>query len=70
MINNGMRPVHAGEILREGFLEPLGLGTNALAKKLQVPASRINDIVLERRGISADSALRLGRFLAAMRGRG
>jgi antitoxin HigA-1 len=56
---NGMRPVHPGEILREDYLKPLGLSANALAKLLHVPASRINDIVLERRGVSADTALRL-----------
>lgn len=61
MIKNGMRPVHPGEILREDYLKPLGLSANALAKRLCVPASRINDIVLERRGVSADTALRLTR---------
>lgn len=62
MIKNGMRPVHPGEILREDFLKPMNLSANALARQLHVPASRINDIVLERRGITADTALRLGRF--------
>jgi antitoxin HigA-1 len=61
MIKNGMRAVHPGEVLREDYLKPLGLSANALAKKLNVPASRINDIVLERRGVSADTALRLTR---------
>ncbi len=61
MFKNGMRPVHPGEILREDFLKPMGLSANALAKHLHVPASRINDIVLERRGITADTALRLAR---------
>lgn len=61
MIKNGMRPVHPGEILREDFLKPLALSANALAKHLHVPASRINDIVLERRGVTADTALRLSR---------
>lgn len=59
---NGMRPVHPGEILREDFLHPLGMSANALAKALRVPASRINDIVLERRGITVDTAMRLVRF--------
>ena len=58
-LKNGMRPVHPGEILREDYLKPLSLSANALAKLLHVPASRINDIVLERRGVSADTALRL-----------
>lgn len=57
-----MRPVHPGEILREEFLEPLGMSVNALAKALNVPAPRINDIVRERRGVSADTALRLARY--------
>ena len=59
---NGMRPVHPGEVLREDFLVPSGLSVNALAKALRVPTPRINDIVLERRGISADTAMRLARF--------
>ena len=57
-----MRPVHPGEVLREDFLVPLGLTANALAKALHVPAPRINDIVRERRGISADTAMRLSRY--------
>lgn len=61
-LKNGMRPVHPGEILREDFLKPTGLSANALAKALRVPAPRINDIVLERRGISADTAMRLARY--------
>ena len=63
MIKNGMRPVHPGEVLREDFLKPMALSANALAKHLHVPASRINDIVLERRGVTADTALRLSRAL-------
>lgn len=62
MIKNGMRPVHPGEILREEFLKPGGLTANALARALKVPAPRINDIVRERRGVSADTALRLARY--------
>ena len=62
MIKNGMRPVHPGEILREDFLKAMELSANALAKHLHVPASRINDIVLERLGVTADTALRLNRF--------
>jgi len=59
---NGMRPVHPGEILREDFLEPLHMSANALAKALNVPAPRINDIVRERRGVTADTAMRLARY--------
>lgn len=62
MYKNGMRPVHPGEILREDYLVPLGMSANALAKALNVPAPRINDIVRERRGISADTAMRLARY--------
>ncbi|MEW5789045.1 MAG: HigA family addiction module antitoxin [Pseudomonadota bacterium] len=59
---NGMRPIHPGEILREDYLKPLGLSANGLAQALKVPASRINDIVLERRGITVDTAMRLVRY--------
>ena len=59
---NGMRAIHRGEILREEYLEPMGLSASALAIALRVPAPRVNDIVRERRGISPDTALRLARF--------
>ena len=62
MFKNGMRPVHPGEILREDFLKPAGLTANALARALKVPAPRVNDIVRKRRGVSADTALRLARY--------
>ncbi|TAK56320.1 MAG: addiction module antidote protein, HigA family [Gammaproteobacteria bacterium] len=62
MFRNGMRPVHPGEVLREEFLRPLGMSANALARALSVPAPRINDIVRERRGVSADTAMRLARY--------
>ena len=51
-----------GEILREEFIKPHGLSCRKLAQELGVPAPRINDIVLERRGITADTALRLAKF--------
>ena len=54
--------VHPGEILREEFLKPLGMSAYELAKRLRVPVPRVNDIVLQRRGISADTAVRLSRF--------
>ena len=60
---NGMRPVHAGEVLREEYLRPLEMSVNALAKRLGIPTSRLNDIVLERRGVTPDTALRLARCL-------
>ncbi len=55
-------PIHPGEILREEFMIPLGLSSNALARAVGVTAARINDIVRERRGITADTALRLARY--------
>jgi len=57
-----MRPVHLGEVLREDYLVPLNMSANALAKALNVPAPRINDILRERRGITADTAMRLARY--------
>lgn len=59
---NGIRPIHPGEILREEYLAPLRMTPNALATALHVTANRINDIVLERRGVSPDTALRLARY--------
>jgi addiction module HigA family antidote len=53
---------HPGEILREEFLAPLGMSARALAAALGVPANRISDILRERRDISADTAIRLGRY--------
>ena len=50
---NGMRPLHPGEVLREEYLKPLDLSANALAKALRLSPSRIGDIVLERRGVTA-----------------
>lgn len=55
-------PIHPGEILLEEFLEPLGLSQYRLAKDLSVPPRRINEIVHGKRGISADTALRLARY--------
>lgn len=59
---NGMRPIHPGETLREDYLKPLGMSAHALAIALRVPPSRINDIVLERRGVTVDTAMRLARY--------
>lgn len=59
---NGMRPVHPGEILREDFLDPLGMSVNALAQALRVPATRLHEIVKERRAVTPDTALRLARY--------
>lgn len=54
--------IHPGEILREEFMKPLNLNSNQLAHLLDVPAPRINDIILEKRGITADTALRLAHY--------
>ena len=57
-----VQPLHPGEMLREEFLVPLGLSAHALASAMCVPATRMTEIVNERRGITADTALRLGRY--------
>jgi addiction module HigA family antidote len=62
MKTNKLAPIHPGEILREEFMKPHGLSQNALARALNVPPRRINEIVLEKRGITADTALRLARY--------
>src|SRR5438067_4713352 len=54
--------MHPGEILREEFLKPMNLSVYRLSKEIHVPAPRVNDIVLEKRGISAETAIRLARF--------
>lgn len=59
---NGMRAVHPGEVLREEYLAPLGMSVNALALALGVPATRIHEIVKERRAITADTAQRLALY--------
>ena len=57
-----MEPIHPGEVLLEEFLEPLGVTQHRLAVSIDVPPRRINEIVHGKRGISADTALRLARF--------
>ncbi len=57
-----LRPIHPGEILREEFMAPFGLSMNKMAMDLRVPVTRIADIVNERRGITADTALRFARY--------
>ncbi len=54
--------VHPGEILLEEFLNPLGISQNRLAREIRVPPRRVNEIVLRKRGISPDTALRLARY--------
>jgi addiction module HigA family antidote len=55
-------PIHPGEILREEFLEPMGISQYRLAKSLSVPARRINEIVHGKRAVTADTAIRLARY--------
>ena len=62
MTRNGMRPIHPGEILREEYLTPLEMSVNALSMALHVPATRMNEIIRENRGVTADTALRLARY--------
>jgi addiction module HigA family antidote len=60
--DNKLRPIHPGEILREEFLTPLNMSVNALALALRVPATRLHEIVKERRAITPNTALRLARY--------
>ena len=62
-MSDRLDPVHPGEVLKEEFLEPMGISQHKLAMAIRVPATRINDIVHARRAITADTALRLARFL-------
>lgn len=62
MVGKKLDPVHPGEVLQAEFLELMGLSQNELARGLGVPPRRINEIVLQRRRITADTALRLARF--------
>jgi len=57
-----LAPIHPGEILLEEFLKPMGISQYRLAKDIGVPARRINEIVMEKRAVSADTALRLSRY--------
>jgi antitoxin HigA-1 len=61
-VSKKLKPIHPGGILRDEYMIPLGLSSNALARALNVTAARINEIVRERRGVSADTALRLARY--------
>jgi addiction module HigA family antidote len=56
-----MRPIHPGEVLRDEYLVPLGMSSNALAQRLGLPANRVSGIVAGKRVVPADTALRLGR---------
>lgn len=63
-----LKNIHPGEILLEEFLDPLGISQNALARAIGVPPRRINEIVLGKRGITADTALRLSRAFGTSEG--
>jgi addiction module HigA family antidote len=62
MTKEKLNPVHPGEVLLEEFLKPMGISQNKLARSIGVPPRRINEIVLEKRSISADTALRLAQY--------
>ena len=62
MTRKTLKPVHPGEVLLEEFLKPMGLSQNRAALDMGVPPRRINEIVLHKRSITADTALRLGRY--------
>jgi len=62
MAKRKLDPVHPGEILMEEFLKPMGLSQNQLARDIHVSARRINEIVLGKRALTADTALRLARY--------
>lgn len=62
MSTKKLKPVHPGEVLLEEFLKPMSLSQNRLALSIGVPPRRINEIVLGKRSITADTALRLGRY--------
>lgn len=62
MTTKKMQPIHPGEVLLEEFLKPMGISQYRLAKDINVPARRINEIVQSKRDISADTALRLSRY--------
>lgn len=63
-----LKNIHPGEILLEEFLVPMGISQNALARAISVPPRRINEIVLGKRGITADTALRLARAFGTSEG--
>jgi addiction module HigA family antidote len=62
MAEEKLKPIHPGEVLLEEFLKPMELSQNQLALSIGVPARRINEIVLGKRSLTADTALRLGRY--------
>lgn len=65
MLKNGMRPVHPGEVLLEDYIKPMGVSVRAVSIALHVPYSRLREIVDGKRGVSADTALRLERYFGS-----
>jgi addiction module HigA family antidote len=65
VFKNGMRPVHPGEILLQDYIKPMGISVRALSLALHVPYSRLREIVDGKRGVSADTALRLERYFGS-----
>jgi len=65
MFKNGMRPVHPGEVLLEDYIKPMGINVRALSLALHFPYSRLREIVDGKRGVSADTALRLQRYFGS-----
>jgi len=65
MFKSGMRPIHPGEILLEDYIKPMGISVRALSIALHVPYSRLREIVDGKRGVSADTALRLERYFGS-----
>ena len=68
MIKDKLDPIHPGEILLEEFLNPMGISQYRLAKDISVPPRRINEIVHGKRGVSADTALRLEKYFGLSEG--
>lgn len=64
MVFNGMRAIHPGEVIREDYLAPLQMSPTALAQALHVPVTRIHEIIKERRSITAETAVRLGKLFS------
>jgi addiction module HigA family antidote len=65
MFKNGMRPVHPGEVLMEDYIKPMGVSVRAVALALNVPYSRLSEIIKGQRGVTADTALRLERYFGS-----
>jgi addiction module HigA family antidote len=65
MFKNGMRPVHPGKVLLEDYIKPMGVSVRAVALAMHVPYSRLSEITKGKRGVTADTALRLERYFGS-----